>query len=63
MTVVKLRFYTIHHPGKYAINDVLARLFPEEIMSDGESSDGEVDFKPLLDIDSLPQVSQTCVLN
>ncbi len=25
-------------------------------MSDGESSDGEVDFRPTLDIESLPKV-------
>lgn len=30
-------------------------------MSDGESSDGEVDFKPLLDIESLPKVVQNRV--
>jgi hypothetical protein len=30
----------------------------KENMSDGESSDGEVDFRPTLDIESLPKVLQ-----
>ena len=30
-------------------------------MSDGESSDGEVDFRPTLDIESLPKVLQNFV--
>ncbi len=35
---------------------VSVKLSLQDSMSDGESSDGEVDFRPSLDIDSLPKV-------
>jgi hypothetical protein len=35
---------------------VSVKLPLQDSMSDGESSDGEVDFRPSLDIDSLPKV-------
>jgi nucleosome assembly protein 1-like 1 len=38
-----------------------AQHLEKENMSDGESSDGEVDFRPTLDIESLPKVVQNRV--